>query len=135
MPPPFELQVVDGCIVVLRFVSATRVLPKAYHKGSACRYVIACVKGNAQTLKHELCHARFYVNEEYRLNMINIWEKTLTQKQRNHIAAFLTRLGYKEDVHVDEFQAYAMTEAPNFYGMDVSDALEEMAILQKQLQV
>jgi hypothetical protein len=33
-----------------------RVLPKNLQK--QCRYVIACVKGNAQTLRHELCHAR-----------------------------------------------------------------------------
>lgn len=34
------------------------VLPKHLHK--SCKYVIACVKGNAQTLRHELCHARYY---------------------------------------------------------------------------
>ncbi len=82
MPPAFESQLVDGCIVVLRFASADamnrlldpisdrvdgpirnrqghnfpysmlteeelrRVVPKDMQK--ACRYVIACVKGNAQ---------------------------------------------------------------------------------------
>ncbi|KAG1677571.1 hypothetical protein FOA52_014469 [Chlamydomonas sp. UWO 241] len=218
MAPPSELQIVDGCIAVLRFASAdvmnpmldpisdrvdgpiknrqghnfpkaemtqpelARVLPKNVQY--SVRYVIACVKGNAQTLRHELCHARYYTNEEYRaegrtnrsdpdayrskgsnadgaqiamsvfpaadarpggpasgvpedvptldpsflwLAKVNrVWADVLTDKQRVYIAAFMGRLGYKEDVHVDEFQAYCLTEPANFFGIDVSDALEEL---------
>mmetsp|Transcript_40695 Transcript_40695/g.90475 ORF Transcript_40695/g.90475 Transcript_40695/m.90475 type:complete len:173 (-) Transcript_40695:68-586(-) len=106
-----------------------RVLPKNLQK--TCRYVIACVKGNAQTLKHELCHARYFTNPSYKDSVDSVWSSTLTDKQRSHIAAFLTRLGYKPDVHIDEFQAYALTEPPNFFGMDISDALDEMRPLQQ----
>jgi hypothetical protein len=35
-----------------------------------------------------------------------VWADVLTAKQRAYIAAFMGRLGYKEDVHVDEFQVH-----------------------------
>lgn len=35
---------------------------------------------------------------------------------------FLSRLKYDPCSHVDEFQAYLVTEKPNFFGMDLADA-------------
>eukprot|EP00955_Chlamydomonas_euryale_P089608 364480-Chlamydomonas_euryale.AAC.17 len=43
----------------------------------------------------------------------------------------MLRLGYKDDVHIDEFQAYCLTEPPNFFGIDVTDALEALAPLRR----
>lgn len=35
---------------------------------------------------------------------------------------FLSRLKYDPCSHVDEFQAYLVTEKPNFFGMDLVEA-------------
>ena len=32
---------------------------------------------------------------------------------------------------MDEFQAYCLTEPPNFFGIDMSDALEALAALRQ----
>lgn len=42
------------------------------------------------------------------------------------------RLGYKPDVHIDEFQAYSLTEPPNFFGTDLSDALDALRPLRPE---
>ena len=41
--------------------------------------------------------------------------------------AFLSRLKYDPCSHVDEFQAYLVTEKANFFGMDLGEAQERLA--------
>ena len=41
---------------------------------------------------------------------------------------------FLSDVHIDEFQAYALTEPANFFATNLSDALEELAAIQQQQQ-
>ena len=62
-----------------------------------------------KTLKHELCHARYFTSPEWRAAVDRVWFTVLNDKQRAYIASFMLRLGYKEDVHIDEFQAYTLT--------------------------
>ena len=109
-------------------------LPKA--KGTQNKpysYLIACMRGNAQTLKHELCHAKYFVNEEWRALVARVWHEVLSEKERLYLSSFLTRLKYQPAVHVDEFQAYALTEPPNFFGIDLSDSLEALKPLRDLL--
>lgn len=89
-------------------------------------YLIACMKGNAQTLKHELCHAQFFVSQDWRELVNQVWEKVLTEKERHYLSSFLSRLKYQPSVHVDEFQAYALTEPANFFGIEINEALEAL---------
>lgn len=85
------------------------------------RYVIATLDGDAHSIRHEMCHARYYMEEQYREVVRQVWEGQLTAAQRDAITAFLNRLKYDAVAHVDEFQAYLVTEKANFFGMDLAD--------------
>jgi hypothetical protein len=74
---------------------------------------------------------RYYTSEAYRAAVDRVWHDVLTEKQRSYISSFMVRLGYKEDVHVDEFQAYCLTEPTNFFGIDISEALEALTPLRQ----
>jgi hypothetical protein len=80
------------------------------------KYIIAYIAGDIQTKKHELQHAKFYIDERYRQSIYDKWE-IMDVKTRNHIVSFLKRLGYSDEVIIDEFQAYFMTEKDNFFGI------------------
>lgn len=82
------------------------------------KYIIAYINGDIQTKRHELQHAKFYIDEMYRKSIYNMWNN-LDEKTKNHIISFLKKLGYPDDVIIDEFQAYYMTEKHNFFGIKI----------------
>lgn len=114
----------------LKMVAA--LLPKSKGKCSY-RYLIACMRGDAQTLRHELCHAKYFVSDEWRALVESVWHETLTYKERLYLSSFLARLKYQPSVHIDEFQAYALTEPPNFFGIEIDEALEALKPLHNLL--
>jgi hypothetical protein len=77
------------------------------------RYVIAYQKGDGTTHQHELCHARYFHDKEYRELVVKMWEN-LTK--RSSVENLLERMGYANSVWIDEFQAYLATEKDNFFG-------------------
>ena len=81
-------------------------------------YVIAYVSGDVHTKQHELRHAMYYSNAEYKAKILKAWND-MDDKTRDKIEAFLVKLGYPENVIVDEFQAYYFTEKKNFFGVKV----------------
>ena len=80
-----------------------------------CKYVIGVY--NANGVAHELLHAKYYIDENYRKKIENEW-KSLTEKQRSHITHFLKSIGYSDKVIVDEYQAYRYSEPANFFGIN-----------------
>jgi hypothetical protein len=82
------------------------------------KYVVAYIKGDIHTKKHELLHAKFHNNVEYRSYVFSIWNN-LESSTRNNISLFLKKLGYPEHVIIDEFQAYLFTEKPKFFGCTI----------------
>lgn len=82
------------------------------------KYIIAFIVGDVQTKKHELQHAKFYIDDEYRQHIYKLWNN-MDKKIQSHIVAFLQRLGYSNEVIIDEFQAYYMTEKDNFFGIKI----------------
>lgn len=95
-------------------------LRKACGLPKQVRYVIATLEGDAHSIRHEMCHARYYLEPPYKDLVQRVWEGGLTAPQRHAITAFLSRLKYDEVSHVDEFQAYLVTEKHNFFGMDLA---------------
>ncbi|KAG2451676.1 hypothetical protein HYH02_003456 [Chlamydomonas schloesseri] len=91
------------------------------------RYVIATLEGDAHSIRHEMCHARYYLDPPYRTTVSQVWESALTPQQREAVCAFLTRLKYDPCVHEDEWQAYLVTEKSNFFGMDLAEAQQQLA--------
>lgn len=81
-----------------------------------CLYVIGIYQTNS--LAHELLHAKYFIDAQYRTKIINEWMQ-LNSKQQKHITSFLKRLGYSERVIIDEYQAYRYTEKPNFFGIKI----------------
>lgn len=84
------------------------------HIDAACVYVIGVYKPGS--IPHELLHARFYADPVYRVHITEEWN-ALPETSRTHITQFLKRLGYADNVLIDEYQAYRYTEKPNFFGI------------------
>jgi len=80
------------------------------------RYVVAYLTGDVLTKNHELQHAKYYLDSGYREKIVALWNG-LEHKKKAYIECFLKRLGYPQHVWLDEFQAYYMTEKPNFFGI------------------
>ena len=85
------------------------------HINKEIKYLIAYKKGDVATLKHELQHAKYYLDIEFRSKVDEIWE-SLSESVQFTVKAMLTKMGYPEHVMMDEFQAYLFTEKPNFFG-------------------
>lgn len=86
------------------------------HIHSNCVYIIGVY--TPLSLHHELLHARYYADSEYKEQIHNEWN-SLSDVVKNHITLFLKRLGYRDDVIIDEYQAYKYTEKPNFFGIRI----------------
>jgi hypothetical protein len=62
-------------------------------------------------LTHEISHAEFYTNPQYRSWCRKFWRNTLNEQQRSILRNFLARSGYdpqNEDLMVNEAQAYLL---------------------------
>ncbi len=84
-------------------------------KNKEIKYLIAYKNGDVATLKHELQHAKYYLDTAFREKVKEIWE-SLSESVQSTVKGMLTRMGYPEHVMMDEFQAYLFTEKPNFFG-------------------
>lgn len=74
-------------------------------------YVIATLPSADETIRHELAHALFCVDPEYRKKAEEM-VCDLPSEERDKMEAGLSALGYSADVHVDEIQAYLATGSP-----------------------
>jgi hypothetical protein len=84
------------------------------YKNSA-EYVIMYKKGDFQTKKHELQHAKYYIDATFREDVKILWD-SLKDKYKSNVMFMLNKMGYPEHVLLDEFQAYYFTEKENFFG-------------------
>lgn len=81
------------------------------------QYLIAYKKGDIQTKRHELQHARFYLDKDYQKEVRQLWNSFSTTFQQS-VTTHLQKMKYPNDPHIllDEFQAYYFTEKPHFFG-------------------
>lgn len=81
-------------------------------------YTIAYIKGDVLTKRHEMCHARYYFEPDYRKRVGELWS-TFSHQEQTIIKTFLAKCGYKEEVFLDEFQAYWFSECEprKFFGL------------------
>jgi len=75
-------------------------------------YVIASLHKDKQTIDHEMAHALFYLNEEYKHIMEGLVSTFRFYYPENYkiLCKYLKELGYNKLVYVDEIQAYLATE-------------------------
>jgi hypothetical protein len=76
------------------------------------KYVVGIY--NFKDLKHELLHAKYYLDPNYKKQINDEWNN-LTKEKRNHITNFLKKLSYSDSVIIDEYQAYKYSEKPGFF--------------------
>jgi hypothetical protein len=78
-------------------------------------YIVVYRKNDYKTRDHELAHAKFHINSQYRNNIIQKWE-ALEKKEQIRIINKLLLLGYPNDnnILIDEWQAY-LTEDLNYF--------------------
>ena len=85
------------------------------HNDMKPNYVVVYKKGDIMTKKHELQHAKYYIDKEYRETVQKMWD-SFDSKYKSNVISMLKRMGYPEHVMIDEFQAYYFTEKSNFFG-------------------
>lgn len=67
-------------------------------------YIIGTDAGDESSIRHERAHARFYLNDAYRLEM----ENAVASEDTTDIKTWLTKAGYAENVFADETHAYLL---------------------------
>ena len=72
-------------------------------------YLIGCDKINSSTFNHELCHALYYTNKQYKKEMDKV-TKFISKDNINAFNKNLISKGYCLKVAKDEIQAYMATE-------------------------
>lgn len=73
-------------------------------------YLIGTTKSkeNKKTLEHEIAHGLFSTNSKYKEEMLSAIQR-LPSKILSESLESLAKLGYNQDVHFDEVQAYVST--------------------------
>ena len=92
-------------------------------------YLIGAKFGEVEDKDHELAHAFFYTNQEYKKQTLQLLN-TIDTKIIDCFRYFLTSNGYTDEVVEDEIQAYmatGLTETMNEF------VLDKMHIKQKEL--
>jgi hypothetical protein len=72
-------------------------------------YLIGAVKKDASTIAHELCHARFALDKNYKKKVRELL-KQLPDKMKKKIEDYLLSIGYCKGVLEDELQAYVSSD-------------------------
>ena len=97
-------------------------------KGEA--YIIGVDSSNGETFDHELCHAEYYLNKEYK-QVADKLIKSLPKELCAILKKNLLRAGYHRSVINDEIQAYMLT---NYFSVEFCGLqnLHEYHLLFKQ---
>jgi len=89
-------------------------------------YIIATFKN--EDVKHELAHAKFYVNAEYRKEV----KKAIASINANPIYKILREMGYDRTVMVDEAHAYLL-ETDEYLEKEFKVKVEDYKDVRRQL--
>ncbi len=71
-------------------------------------YIIGTIKGDKNTIKHEIAHGLYYLNKDYNKEMSQLI-KEMPKSLRSTAEKYLMNLGYCKAVLKDELQAYFAT--------------------------
>ena len=92
-------------------------------------YIIGGVKGDIEVIDHEIAHALYYMNKEYKTVMeeltYNFYKSHRMEYSR--MVKYLKKMGYGKNVVKDEIQAYMSTSKKNElvlkFGLDYDTVL------------
>ena len=77
------------------------------------KFYIVASSGGKVTLRHEMAHGLFYLDEDYRKEMTNLVQE-LKPSFKKKMFEWFAEIGYTSEVYVDECQAYLATGTPKF---------------------
>jgi hypothetical protein len=87
-------------------------------------YIIGVKSETCDTFKHELCHALYNINNEYKILADEISGLYISRDTFYKLAGNLEEIGYNKDVVPDELQAYFLTNYKSKYfskGVDIDE--------------
>lgn len=103
----------ERCIADYFLLYIARICKKISSQKNYKNYYLLGVKVNdVKVLRHEMAHAFFYTNSEYKKLMVQHF-LSLPVEFQNKMSIILSDLGYYKDVHIDELQAYFATGLNN----------------------
>lgn len=81
-------------------------------------YIIGAMKGNSKIINHEIAHGCYYLNKEYKKEMMKAINN-LTPSFRDKFNKKLKEVGYTPKVFNDEIQAYLSTGVPDYFKLNI----------------
>lgn len=94
------------------------------HQKRGVFYLIGVDKADSWIMDHEMAHALFYTNPEYRKEMMDL-VLSVKRDTFDQLESFLVQSGYPKKVIVDEIQAYLSTGLDD--GMDKIRGVKTLA--------
>ncbi|KAJ3329605.1 hypothetical protein HDU76_007561 [Blyttiomyces sp. JEL0837] len=88
-------------------------------------YIIASIQNDSSTLYHEWAHARYHQDESYR-NLCQSEYNSIPETMRTSIQKELKNWNYRDDVTVDEFQAYIVEGPVSVFGKKWIDSVRSL---------
>jgi len=116
-----------------------KIMESIIHKVEMYRegYVIGCGDTKGETFKHEVCHALYHTNKDYKKKM-DVLTKGLPKKYYDTFKKNILEMGYTTKVVNDEIQAYLQYgyENPNFgKGVDIGVRIEYSNLYKQQAKL
>ena len=97
-------------------------------------YLIGSEGNNKITKRHEIAHALYHLNKDYK-NKVNKIIKRITPKLYKHIEEYLLEIGYTKKVIVDEINAYFSTEDSSIWESLEPNKKEEKLLTEVQTEL
>lgn len=96
-------------------------------------YIVAYMKGDKVTKKHELLHALYYLNAEYREKVNAILDKVSTKRAKRYLKTMDYTFGGKHGdwILYDEIQAYVLSDDPEVFKLS-QKTLDKLRKLKKE---
>ena len=94
-----------------------RIDPKSILLSYQADYFIGYQQRDIMTKRHELQHAKYYMDSAFRCEVQTLWDSFSPTFQKR-VYQQLLRMNYpnRPAILLDEFQAYYFTEKANFFG-------------------
>ncbi len=96
-------------------------------------YITAYIHGDDDTLVHELAHATFYLDCQYKTQVVDVWNE-IKQPHKDIVEKCLKDWGYHSDNWLDEWQAYSVENPSVWSDKRNKDIVKEMQMVQTKLR-